>query len=284
MTNFNFLQQFFFLLVLSFTMSALQACSDDNDDNIVVEKPADNLPESSKQFIGLWRNNISQSWASDFLFWEDGTCRQITYSGHRNDGYWTYNEETGILATTTGGWQWQITIVTPESWSGISLGSNQRAMTLEKDLNTTNILNEILYYSTLTDGDSILNFSSSKRNAYDHNGYRKYDKYGKYEYYKGNYLGEGWECSGSLLPDKGSYTLITSKSDNSLTYKLYKAGETVEKTTYYWDRFEKMQTVKYSISYDKFVGSGSIELITYSKLKFSGIIEGTLFRKKNNVY
>ena len=101
------------------------SCGSDDDDE-QVENPEDNLPDSSKSFVGYWRNSQANLVSScDFAFFADGTCdRYKSYDGYLVDeGYWTFNDLSKVLATTVGEWQWEVTLSNSETWAGISLGS-----------------------------------------------------------------------------------------------------------------------------------------------------------------
>lgn len=111
------------------------SCSgnDDEEDDIKVENPEDNLPEKVRAFVGYWRNiDTDDRSLCTFLFLPNGTCKRFDnfMSNLIDKGYWTFDEKTNILATTTGDykshpWQWQITLSNDEAWVGILLGSNK---------------------------------------------------------------------------------------------------------------------------------------------------------------
>lgn len=118
------------IVVVIFASVCVVSCGDDDNGTPSkgeeVESPEDNLPEASKSFIGYWRNSQSNLVSScDFVFFPNGICRR--YSSFRenfiDDGYWTFNESTNILATTVGEWQWEVTLSNSEAWAGVSLGS-----------------------------------------------------------------------------------------------------------------------------------------------------------------
>lgn len=119
------------------------SCGSDDDDNVTppqgadgttppkggeeVESPEDNLPDVARSFIGYWRNTQSLVSNRDFVFYADGTCDNYwTYGGgYEKSGYWTFNEETNILATTIDTWQWNVTLSNSEAWAGILYGSEK---------------------------------------------------------------------------------------------------------------------------------------------------------------
>lgn len=130
--------KFTFLLIMSLSICII-ACSSDNDDETtnppteISEAPEDNLPEEVKAFLGYWVNQGNKG--GDFIFWSDGTCWQLPGSydiSYHQEGYWTYDTTTKILATTTGQWQWQITLSNSEAWAGFSLGSSKTTYTFKR--------------------------------------------------------------------------------------------------------------------------------------------------------
>ena len=112
---------------------AFSACGSDDDDDddvlssdeeeVVSTSPEDNLADEAKAFVGYWQNQRTRGY--DWLFLGDGVCKAHLYSKDPGEagtvGYWTYNTDTGILATTIDGWQWTITLSNSEVWTGISL-------------------------------------------------------------------------------------------------------------------------------------------------------------------
>ena len=115
-------------LILSFLTFAACGGNDDDDvlssDNEVVStSPEDNLADEAKVFVGYWQNQMTKGY--DFLFLGDGVCKAHLYSKDPGEagtvGYWAYNTDTGILATTISNWQWTITLSNSEAWTGISV-------------------------------------------------------------------------------------------------------------------------------------------------------------------
>ncbi len=95
----------------------------------------DVLSEAAKQFVGYWRNSVSSRNDYDFVFYPSGKCSRYSSDQENfcDEGYWSLNEEINYLATTLGGWQWQITLSKPDSWAGVSLGSSGRAQSYSRD-------------------------------------------------------------------------------------------------------------------------------------------------------
>lgn len=119
------------LLVLAFVMPVLfTSCSSSDDgaeDTKEPERPEDNLPAGAKAFVGFWDNQTYSG--SDFIFFGDGACWMLWKRDNgryeKSGGSWTYDDATKILATTTGNWQWQVTLSNDENWAGISLSGNK---------------------------------------------------------------------------------------------------------------------------------------------------------------
>lgn len=122
--------QWLVILMASFVSVNLVSCGDDDENRPQkVENPEDNLPESSRKFIGYW---VCSSDAVDFIFYPNGTCKSYYYGFEKSAGYWTFNAGTNILSTTIGSWQWEVTLSNDESWAGISLGTG-KALSYKKD-------------------------------------------------------------------------------------------------------------------------------------------------------
>lgn len=147
------------LMMVSMLSIGFISCGGDDDEapggNEQVESPEDNLPESSKGFVGYWRNSQDNLVTSnDFVFFGDGSCdRYNTYNGRFLDGgYWTFNDITKILATTVGEWQWEVTLSNSETWAGLSLGS-AKTQTFKRDDSRyalAYLRNTVWEYDTLT--------------------------------------------------------------------------------------------------------------------------------------
>lgn len=122
------------ILLVSMLNVSLISCSNNNEedespkidekrDNLSEKR--DNLSEKQRMFVGFWHTEGN---STDFLFKADGTCISYTF-GTREDteirhGDWQYNENTKMLTTTIGSFQWSITMSTNQSWAGISLGGD----------------------------------------------------------------------------------------------------------------------------------------------------------------
>lgn len=176
---------FTFLLIVPLSCCML-SCSSDNDEETqnppteIVETPEDNLPEEAKTFLGYWINQGNKG--GDFIFWSDGTCWMFpleSYSSHQTsyhqEGYWTYDTATKILATTTGQWQWQVTLSNSEAWTGFSLGNSKTTYTFKKGDNLSFMKMMLSESSWEETADSTMNLSEEvDTNPYAMNGdYRK---------------------------------------------------------------------------------------------------------------
>lgn len=134
-------------LIASMLCLSLNSCGGDDDGKPEDETtnggsntPEDNLPEASKAFIGYWLNSLHNSYSkhSDYFFREDGTCDYIFNDGTGQEGYWTYNPATSILATSIYGSQWQITLSNNESWAGIIASGKAQAFNRASQLQYIN--------------------------------------------------------------------------------------------------------------------------------------------------
>lgn len=138
------------LVVLLFAGIGLMSCSSDDDESgTEIEHPEDNLPNEAKAFVGYWMNGGNGSRDYDFVFFGDGACWMLDGDNMErlDKGYWTYDATTKILATTTGNWQWQVTLSNKDSWAGLSLDTN-KPQTYYKKTETFDCLNMILNKST----------------------------------------------------------------------------------------------------------------------------------------
>ena len=194
---------------------------ENEEEEEVSTSPEDNLADEAKAFVGYWENQGTKGY--DWLFLGDGVCKAHVYSKAPGEagtvGYWAYDTDTGILATTIGGWQWYITLSNSVAWTGISV-SSESTCTFEN------------YSSSETDGNKsyFLEFvcGTTWENASDSTlilGYNVYHYIGSssnYTDYK-----SGYAISGN--DDVENYELIQFTSDDDYTdytfnYTLYKAG------------------------------------------------------------
>lgn len=227
------------------------------------ESPEDNLPEAARTFVGYWSNQGQKG--GDFIFFGDGTC-WMTAIGDcaRSDvGYWTYDTSTKILATTTGSWQWQVTLSNSEVWTGVSLGS-ETVQTFERNRNSLEYMYAMLnssYWSESTDSTLYIgqytNVSSDSKNRYTS------------EF-------SGFSLGGTLAVNGGKYIEILEneeKSDYVFNYNI--------RECYYLGYFGGSYSGYYSRYRTSVVGRGTIRLEnptspSLSKLILTGDIEKTL--------
>lgn len=98
------------------------------------DTPEDNLPATSKNFVGYWVNNNFESkseYRPNLYFSADEICLVMsksqdgkwsydyTWYTHVNSGYWAYDASSKILATTVGSWQFSVTLSNEQAWSGV---------------------------------------------------------------------------------------------------------------------------------------------------------------------
>jgi len=131
--NKNYFLTYLIAIVSIFIVSC--GGSNDSPESVSPTTPEDNLPDSSKKFVGYWHNSSTLLSSCDFAFYPNGKCSRFSTSeeNHQDDGYWTFNEKTNILSTTTGGWQWEITLSNTDSWAGVTLGSSNKAQSYTRD-------------------------------------------------------------------------------------------------------------------------------------------------------
>ena len=152
------------------------------------------LPKESRIFLGYWKNSLfsNQSWACNFLFFEDGSCGRLTpYKYKRDKGYWNYNPKTSILTTTTGGWSWTVTLSNEYAWIGTSIGTNERTCNFSKASNLEYIKEFLYYFKWITD--------DGKTFYYDLNRKR-------------------WE--GDFFPKGTSFYIYEDDNENDFTFKI----------------------------------------------------------------
>lgn len=253
------IQNLFTLLIPLVIGTSFIACSSDDDDSTSVsESPEDNLPEGAKAFVGYWDDASTTISAIDFIFFTDGTGEMWhDYSDALYNGYWTFDSNTSILATTMNSWQFQVTLSNDEAWTGVSLGSST-AKTFNRGSNV-NMAKMLLRGTSWSEADTLTLTFPKKITHYD------------------AYL------SGTILPK-----LPSSSSVSYYGYVLFSLSEDDNTDDY---------TFKYSISYRYYrykgthnestgynttkAGSGTITIenpYTPSKTKITltGFLEGTM--------
>ena len=141
---------------MMFCAIALGSCGGDdkeNDDPDAPENsespetpdtPGTNLPEGSAAFVGYWVNNGSQAEASAFLFRSDGTGR-MENRGSFVGGDWSFDSETSVLTTTMSSssiddWQFKVTSMTDNEWTGVYRTFGERTYWRGSNLNYARLL------------------------------------------------------------------------------------------------------------------------------------------------
>jgi hypothetical protein len=268
MKRFTYLTQ---LLVIAFLGFNIISCSteDDNGPSKGPEAPEDNLPEEAKAFLGYWENQGNKG--GNFVFFEDGICWMTPLSSSSSNkyshisGYWTYDNLTQILATTTNEWQWQVTLSNSEAWAGVSLGSST-VQTFEKEKDPLILLKIILWSSSWKESaDSTLNI-----NYYQSFTTSSDDKY------TSDF--SGFNIDQTINLGTARYLeVLEDETENDYTFKYNLReysylGSGGNSFTGYWTRYST-----------KVIGSGKVTLnnplnSTKSELVFTGFINKTMQR------
>jgi len=104
-----------------------------------------------RQILGTWTGDMGTLSLSFTLL----TNGKVISTGENGTGWyeWNYNPDTGILATTmpryriTGGesLQWQLTLISEESWTGLSLGQSPTSFVAKRGYAETSLYNIIAY-------------------------------------------------------------------------------------------------------------------------------------------
>jgi hypothetical protein len=238
------------------------SCSSGDDDDKEVSSGI-NLSEETEPFVGYWKI-YQASKGGDFIFFRDGTCWMYPLNASNedshDDGYWDFDSETKILATTTNSWQWQVTLSNQFAWAGISLG-NSTIQTFKKDTVVADYAQKLLAFSNWEEAtDSILKLYAYE--TFYSNSNTHYSVY---------YLGYSKIAVGKTYIE---FTLLDGNltSAFTFTYKIYN----IQKNS---NRYNNYYTVTK-------VGEGTARLTnpdspTKSKLKLEGTISKTLKRLVN---
>jgi hypothetical protein len=141
-------------LFLAFTVAS---CS--GDDEVDENSIENNLSDDAKIFVGYWENMGNKGY--NYFFFEDGySWSQVREGkGHYDSGYWAFDPSTKLLSTTTSGnWQWQVTLSNSEAWTGVSIGTST-PQTFKKVDTKYNYVRDLLLNSTWEESaDSTLYF------------------------------------------------------------------------------------------------------------------------------
>lgn len=231
------------LLLATLIAIGLTSCSSKDDEPKQEDSIENNLSNDAKMFVGYWNNQGNKGY--NFIFFEDGICwaqKRNESLGHVNQGYWTYDSTTKILATNVDSWQWQVTLSNSETWAGVSLGlGTVQTFDIVKDRlsyllnliqyskwnNSSNVLqifdNYDGYYSTFrVDSDLDYDETTDISFADDENTDDYIFSYQlvKLEYYSYRY-GSGYKISKTI--GKGNVELLnpTNLSKNALRFTGY---------------------------------------------------------------
>lgn len=118
------------LIGISVNCVFISCSSDDEDDS-------KKLTSSERQLLGGWSGaGIGMVLQTGGKMYYDGF-----YDKQAETGSWQYNETTGILATDAtdkyhNTLQWQITMISNNSWSGLALWNNNKTVSAERDAET----------------------------------------------------------------------------------------------------------------------------------------------------
>lgn len=240
----------------------LVACSSDDDGN-------DYLFEQPAAFVGSWEADDANR---DFILFKDGSCWMCRcgYDYVDEKGYWTYDSDSKILATTTEGRQWRVTLNNESAWVGITLGSNHETETFVRDTAVVRYLLRMLKYSSWEEkSDSILSLGN----------YREFDYYSHSDSainFNGFYLGES-----TIEVDSANYMELVWQNEDfrssySFAYKLYNFQKIVSYDSHWgwYDYYYKA----------KLVGKGTAKFTNFdipakTQLKLTGTINKTFRRK-----
>lgn len=123
------------LIIALCSVSLISCGGDDNNDepipeNTTTEETSEsNLPDEAKAFVGYWAPDGGRIY-NDYCFFDDGTAFRRNWknssSEYKEFGYWTYDIDTKILATTFtasgagNAIQYSITLSNENVWTGIA--------------------------------------------------------------------------------------------------------------------------------------------------------------------
>ncbi len=241
------------LIIALCSVSLISCGGDDNNDepipeNTTTEETSEsNLPDEAKAFVGYWVGSSNGT----YCFFDDGTAfthyENNSYD-YKKFGYWTYDIDTKILATTFtqpykgNAIQWSITLSNENVWTGISVSGTP--VTYNK--NVSGYFYYMLSSSswTATDGSTI-----------------SFDSYYNYGYYSGNLI----PINGTDI-NEGYYWGIPSTVEysdgNKIEYRLYRKN-----TSSWGDKYNS-------------AGSGTLTIVNpYSPKKCKLVLTGTISKE-----
>lgn len=167
------------LIMALCSMSLISCGGDDSNDEPVPENtttsesPESNLPDEAKAFVGDWSSDLFGS----CIFFSDGYAKV-----DGGNGYWTYDVETKILATTLGNryglYQWQVTLSNENTWTGIGMWDEESYVFYKKQEASYSIwyyIRNFLSGSAWKDSNgNQLAIGSYKENGFESNDYYFY--------------------------------------------------------------------------------------------------------------
>ena len=202
------MKKYFTYALLFVSMFVFTACPSDDDDeeSVPSSKAADKL-------VGFWfiknvKTHTIQKAGSTLtlILFKEGKMRYIYPGEKMSDCSWTYNEKTGILATTAqineANLQWEITLSGPQEWSGIALWSEDRSTHTAKPGDYKDVISMILVDSK---------WKNEKGETVTFKDYSGYDAY-----YYGTAVGKG-----VLNPHLRAYNISYNYSTDKLTFEDY---------------------------------------------------------------
>lgn len=171
------------------------SCGDDDEDE-------PQATSTAQKFVGFWeidgiknanqKNGVSIA----FILFKEGKMRLGTNTEYEN---WTYNDKTGILATTyyvnSVNLQWEITLSVDDQWTGIGLWDATRSTSVAKWKNKDGRCTRILLAET-----NWVNVNNSNK--------------------KFNMVinkGDEFKVTGSAMPDGKRYPRYTSEEYDAKT-------------------------------------------------------------------
>lgn len=122
------MKNLFTYAMLFMSMCLFTACPSDDDDDV----PAYNSSSVSRKLWGEWSRSINNG-TTRLFFWDNGKMfYSHTNQSASSDHVWSYNETTGILATTANNLQWEVTLCDSTVWTGIALSGNKGTVTFTR--------------------------------------------------------------------------------------------------------------------------------------------------------
>ena len=111
------------MLVSLAILSVMMACEKGSGSG---DEPELDLSPEEAMFLGYWINNASSSskYYPNIYMSKDGRCYISGERGYE-EGYWSYDSETKVLATSVGTWQFNVTLSNEDAWAGTYIYKDQ---------------------------------------------------------------------------------------------------------------------------------------------------------------